>query len=93
MRTMLKSGDAVVRAEEIQWTLEPQPRTETASLLALDAEEMFAYAVDLQRECRAVRALAHTALATVADLTAQLDRSRQTVIRLHEALRERRRAA
>ena len=66
----------MVRADEIHWTLEPQPQIETVDLLMLNDEEIVRHASDLQRELKSMRMLLHEALATIARLTAQLERAR-----------------
>jgi hypothetical protein len=62
-------------------------------LADMDRVELLHYIGDLRSELRTVRATLHAAVGMLAKLTAQLHRSQQTVIRLHDMLREERRAA
>jgi len=91
--TVTQLGE-MVPADEIRWTLEPitpiEDRAHVATIVCW--EELANYCYDLQVELRAVRSLMHESLHALAGVTAQLERSKQTVIRLHELLRERRAA-
>ena len=84
-------------ADDIQWIPDPVPRLETlpsGSYLAhLSREELLVYVADLREEATSLRQTLHAAIHTVARLTAQLKRAQETVVRLHEDLREYRRAA
>ena len=83
-------------ADDIQWTPDAPPypeRISAAYLARLSTDELVDYCLDLREEVSALRTTLHAAIASVAQLTTQLKRSRDTVVRLHDNLREYRRAA
>jgi hypothetical protein len=87
-----------LRANDIEWTPDLIPRVETIPqsgtyLAHLSHAELLDYVADLREEAATLRKALHVAIAAIARLTAQLKRAQETIVRLHEHLRDYRRAA
>jgi len=77
-------------ATDLRWTLDPLPGPEDddpIDVWALSHADLLAYAYSLQDDLRAVRALAHAAVACVAMQTRQLQQKQRTIADLREQLR------
>jgi hypothetical protein len=78
-----------VPVDEIRWTLgEPPDPLEAIDLLALDDEELLAYARGLQYETAWLRALLHEALTVIQLTTIQARRYRARIESLVDQLRQ-----
>jgi hypothetical protein len=74
----MADDDAILRADDIPWTVTPLPRLEllpAADLLALPPGHLLEYTYDLQRELFAVRHVLHASIYATARVTQQRDRA------------------
>jgi hypothetical protein len=87
------SDGEMVRDTDIRWVPDPLPRLELLpldTLVAFDHTELLEYTFDLQGELQSVRCLLHESLGALTRVTVQRDQLKQTVVRLHDALRQQR---
>jgi hypothetical protein len=82
----------MVQADGIRWTAPPIARLEDVDPLRFDGLALLEYIADLQHEARALRALAHRAVHTIAGLTDDL-KARDRVIEFQRQQLRRQRGA
>lgn len=80
----------ILHESDIQWVIRRLPLVEHTNTFLLDEWRFIEFAQSLQREVRALRALAHASIEECHRLTRELEQQRRQTARLRDEVRHQR---